>query len=73
MKYLKQELTDKEGNDILNNLDYQNHFQKLRDALLMLCDNNVITNVEYIKLCEKVLLKERKGERIYPINPEEGD
>jgi len=73
MKHLKQELTDKEANEILNSLDYQNHFQKLRDALLMLCDNNVITNVEYIKLCERVMLTERKGERIYPVNPEEGD
>jgi len=73
MKHLKQELTDKEANDILNNLDYQNHFQRLRDALLMLCDNNIITNIEYIRLCERVMLTERKGERIYPINNEEGD
>jgi hypothetical protein len=73
MKHLKQELTDKEANEILNSLDYQSHFQKLRNALLMLCDNNIITNSEYIKLCEKVLVRQRKGENIYPTNPEEGD
>ena len=73
MKHLKQELTSKEIDEILQDRGENIKYQKLRDALLLLTSYGIITNVEYIRLCEQVLLTERKDEKIYPINPEEGD
>jgi hypothetical protein len=73
VKHLKQELTDKEVEDILQDKSENQKYQDLRDALLLLTSNNIISDVEYIQLCERVLFKEKSKEKIYPINPEEGD
>jgi len=73
MKHLKQELTDKEVEDILQDKSENQKYQDLRDALLLLTSNNIISDVEYIQLCERVLFKEKSKEKISPINPEEGD
>jgi Fe2+ or Zn2+ uptake regulation protein len=73
MKHVKHELTNKEVDEILQDRGENIKYQKLRDALLLLTSYGIITNVEYIRLCERVMLTERKDERIYPVNNEEGD
>ena len=73
MKHIRQELTNKEVDEILQDRGENIKYQKLRDALLLLNSNNIISDIEYIRLCERVMLTERKGEKIYPVNKEEGD
>ena len=73
MKHVKHELTSKEVDEILQDRGENIKYQKLRDALLLLTSNNIISDIEYIRLCERVMLTERKGEKIYPVNNEEGD